>query len=220
MACLSVVQRRGKFTREHLVVRVMTMVRAARPTAVAPWLTGQVTHFCTPFMGRYSTLWYLDLSFLDLWLIHCTSLLLIFQLRKNMRIKFFTTMEFVWFTNSLVMPSGNGTRHNQLSKKEHVPDPASNSSHYVLWLKSPIIEVAAPSCCLTLVELDNCTTLDITFPEFSSETSFPKRKLVWLLQQMTGLRQLTILFIVHKRKAFWRDLRKSFCTNLRGFSLY
>ena len=52
MACHSVELTKVRFTREHLVDRVMTLAKVARHTDVVPWLTGQDTHFCTHCMDR------------------------------------------------------------------------------------------------------------------------------------------------------------------------
>ena len=43
----------GRYTREHLEVRVLTMAEVGRLTGAAVWLTGLDTHCYTLYMDRY-----------------------------------------------------------------------------------------------------------------------------------------------------------------------
>lgn len=60
MACLSAEQNKVKSTREHLVVRAMTMAKVDRLTDVVLLPTELDTLFFTPCMDRY------DYSLIDL----------------------------------------------------------------------------------------------------------------------------------------------------------
>ena len=47
----------ARYTREHLEVRVLTMVEVGRLTGAAVWLTELDTHCYTLFMDRYIIYW-------------------------------------------------------------------------------------------------------------------------------------------------------------------